>query len=298
MVGMGLATFLVTRRWTQRQSFMVDENDARMGELTRELEDERTVAALGENVARLAHGIKNGVHSLRGFVRLIEEQLPADGPGSSALTGLRSAIDDLEGLARTHLAPEPDAGLSVGAGAAFDSAQAGEGAGGAPASGRRDRGASGAEVPQAIEQAIAEIIRSHSEVTWDVELEESRPAVTIPRDSLSETLVILLRNAVEAMEGKGRAALGTSVSEGILRIQIADQGPGLEDSQLEGIFKPGFTTKPTGSGYGLFLARRIAEEHGGSITARAGAEKGAIFELCLPVVGEALQASSQEGEAP
>ncbi|MDE0885509.1 MAG: HAMP domain-containing sensor histidine kinase [Myxococcota bacterium] len=297
MVGMGLATILVTRRWIQRQSSMLDENDARVGALTRELEEERTVAALGENVARLAHGIKNGVHSLRGFGRLIEGELPAEGPGASALAGLRSAIDDLEGLARTHLGSETDVNGPLATGEGSGLAQPGEGGGAAPLS-RKNRGASGVEVPQAIEQALAEIIRSHSGVAWDVELEGTHPAVTIPRDSLSETLVILLRNAVEAMEGQGRAVLETIVSEGFLRIRVVDQGPGLEASQLESIFKPGFTTKPTGSGYGLFLARRIAEEHGGSITARAGVEKGAVFELRLPVVGAAFEASSQEGEAP
>ena len=294
MVGMGLATFLVTRRWIQRQSSMVDENDARVGALTRELEDERTVAALGENVARLAHGIKNGVHSLRGFARLIESQLPADGSGPSAL----AAIDDLENLARTHLAPESQAAPETAVGVAPEQSDVSPAGSEASFPGRGKRGTSGDGVSLALDQALAEIVRSHPGVEWDAEFVEIQPGVTLPGDSLTETLVILLRNAVEAMNGKGRAAVATTLSEGFLRIRIADQGPGLESSQFEEIFKPGFTTKVTGSGYGLFLARRIAEEHGGSITAHAGSEGGAVFELSLPIVDADSPAGNQEGKAP
>ena len=283
MVGMGLATYLVTRRWTQRQSSIVVEKDAldqRLGVLTRELEDERTVAALGENVARLAHGIKNTVHSLRGFVRLIEPQLNEEGHARAALVGLRSAIDDLESLARSNLAPagsaRPAREETPIPAAAPD--QASE-----PT--RRPAG-SGDGLPPAVEQALGEIRRTHPGVEWETRCAGEPPRVSIPESSLAETLIILLRNAVEAMEGSGRGMLETEVSEGQLRVRIGDEGPGLKASELEEIFKPGFTTKQQGSGYGLFLARRIAEEHGGSITASSRAGQGALFELLLPAAGE------------
>jgi signal transduction histidine kinase len=274
MVGMGLATFLVTRRWLQRQSSIVVEKDAldqRLGVLTRELEDERTVAALGENVARLAHGIKNAVHSLRGFVHLIEPQLEDEDRARSALRGLRSAIDDLESLARTTLSPEtsiPSQDVEA-----------------AEASQPPREAAGGKGIAPVLEQALAEVRRSNPGVEWDVRSEGSPSRVTIPDSSLSETLVILLRNAVEAMQGRGRGTLETEVRDGEWKVRIGDEGPGLTESQIEEIFKPGFTTKSTGSGYGLFLARRIAEEHGGSITASARPGRGALFELILPVAG-------------
>lgn len=284
MVGMGLATFLVTRRWTQRQTSVVGERDAldeRLGLLTRELEDERTVAALGENVARLAHGIKNTVHSLRGFVRLIEPQLEGGGRARVALEGLGSAIDDLESLARTHLAP----GGSSPAPARGEVAPAGAGQGGA-----------GDGVPLAVRQALDEIVRSHPGVKWQVRGDITGVEVDLPGASLAETLVILLRNAVEAMGGKGAGVLETRVEDDELRVRIIDEGPGLSEAQLAEIFKPGFTTKDEGSGYGLFLARRIAEEHGGSITASAGDGPGAVFELALPISGGGPVGEIRQGE--
>jgi signal transduction histidine kinase len=274
MVGMGLATFLVTRRWLQRQSSIVVEKDAldqRLGVLTRELEDERTVAALGENVARLAHGIKNAVHSLRGFVHLIEPQLEDEDRARSALRGLRSAIDDLESLARTTLSPETSIPSQD-----VETAE--------PSQPPREA-AGGKGIAPVLEQALAEVRRSNPGVEWDVRSEGSPSRVTIPDSSLSETLVILLRNAVEAMQGRGRGTLETEVRDGEWKVRIGDEGPGLTESQIEEIFKPGFTTKSTGSGYGLFLARRIAEEHGGTITACARPGRGALFELILPVAG-------------
>jgi len=297
MVGMGLATLLVTRRWTQRHTSIADENDAldqRLGVLTRELEDERTVAALGENVARLAHGIKNAVHSLRGFVRLIEPQLKGEGNAHAALEGLRSAIDDLEVLARANLA----SGRSSPGRAGDSAGQGGEKRreiGGVKGSRPSESDAQG--VPLAIQEALAELTRSHPGVEWDVRHDGKLPAVTIPHASLAETLVILLRNAVEAMEGKGRASLETAVSDGFLVIRIGDEGPGLDDSQIAEIFKPGFTTKAKGSGYGLFLARRIAEEHGGTINAYARSERGAVFELSLPVAGIVPDPETRQGDS-
>jgi signal transduction histidine kinase len=285
MAGMGLATYLVTRRWTQRQSSMVVENDAldqRLGVLTRELEDERTVAALGENVARLAHGIKNTVHSLRGFVRLIEPQVKVEGQARSALEGLHAAIDNLEALARNNLVPVDPGAPSAVADEDRPAPSPNESAGSrsfvAPGPAQEDAG-----VLTAVERAVDEVARSHPGVDWRIQTDAGAPRVTIPSASLAETLVILLRNAVEAMQGEGRGMLETEVSDGQLKVRIADEGPGLSESQIGEIFKPGFTTKDEGSGYGLFLARRIAEEHGGSITARARAGRGALFELTLPV---------------
>jgi signal transduction histidine kinase len=285
MAGMGLATYLVTRRWIQRQSSMVVENDAldhRLGVLTQELEDERTVAALGENVARLAHGIKNTVHSLRGFVRLIEPQIEVEGPARSALAGLHTAIDNLEALARNNLVPV-EAGAQLGAvdrDRPIHSLDEDDPPGPTASPGRAPEESG---VLTAVERAVGEVSRSHPGVDWTLQTGAVAPRVTIPTESLAETLVILLRNAVEAMQGEGRGMLETEVSQGQLKVRIGDEGPGLSDSQIGEIFKPGFTTKDGGSGYGLFLARRIAEEHGGSITARARAGQGALFELTLPV---------------
>ena len=56
---------------------------------------------------------------------------------------------------------------------------------------------------------------------------------------------------------------------------------------IEKIFRAGYTTKPRGSGYGLFLARRIVTDCGGVLDARPGKAGGAVFEVRLPVAHDA-----------
>ena len=63
---------------------------------------------------------------------------------------------------------------------------------------------------------------------------------------------------------------------------IGDEGEGLTPEVVERIFTPGFTTKAGGSGFGLFLARRIVEDLGGTLSLTAGPEKGAVARLELP----------------
>ncbi len=276
MMGMGLATLLVTRRWIQRQTSMLQESEQlgrKVHGLTRELEDERTVAALGEKVARLAHGIKNAVHSLRGFSSLVEARVVGQPEARAALEGLRSAIDDLESLARTTLASE-------GVGVEGSPRQAGEQA--SPDAGKR---AAAGVLSPAIQRAIDDIRIAHPKVNWEIISEGFSPELSLSDSSLTETLTILLRNAVEAMKGEGEGRVESRVVNGRFILTIMDEGGGLAPEELGEVFKPGFTTKEEGSGYGLFLARRIVEQHGGTISASASPEGGASFEINLPTPG-------------
>jgi len=93
------------------------------------------------------------------------------------------------------------------------------------------------------------------------------PDTTVPADAdqLEQVLINLVRNAVEASpDDGGPVEIGWTATHTSLEITIRDEGPGLADP--ESLFIPFYTTKPTGSGIGLFLCRHIAESHGGSVT--------------------------------
>jgi len=110
------------------------------------------------------------------------------------------------------------------------------------------------------------------------------PDITVPGDpdQLDQLLINLVQNAVEASaETGGGVRVTWSVTGGSAVIVVEDDGPGVADTS--NLFVPFFTTKATGSGIGLVLARQIAEAHGGSLVVRnRKAGRGAEAVITLP----------------
>ncbi|MEZ4330815.1 MAG: sensor histidine kinase [Myxococcota bacterium] len=290
MGGLGLA---MARRRVAGEAALRDQRQAlgrRLEALQRQLDDERVVARVGENVARLAHGLKNAVHSLRGFVTLIEPEVERGGRSREALAGLRAVIDDLERLARMTLADAPGESTATSnsrsasalASASVEGSIAASATSGKAA--RRVR-AEAAPVVASVEAVCRELGPSHPEVAFDLRATAAMRSLAVPiaPTPFREVLTILLRNAAEAMHGAGRCTIDVSRRADDCRIEIGDEGEGLAPDASGRLFTPGFTTKTGGSGFGLFLARRIAEDHGGSLSLESGPEKGAIAVLALPI---------------
>jgi signal transduction histidine kinase len=100
---------------------------------------------------------------------------------------------------------------------------------------------------------------------------------------LRRAVLNLVLNAVDAMpEGGELVVTSFHGRNGGFEIEIADSGPGLSDEQLEKAFDPFFTTKSTGTGLGLSIVQRIAEAHGGRVTATNCPQGGAAFTIQLP----------------
>jgi signal transduction histidine kinase len=76
-------------------------------------------------------------------------------------------------------------------------------------------------------------------------------------------------------------------------ITVADSGPGFAPKDVNHIFDPFFTTKSEGMGMGLAICRSLVEAHNGRLSARPGAEQGAVFEITLPAgdVGQLLDSA-------
>jgi nitrogen fixation/metabolism regulation signal transduction histidine kinase len=96
----------------------------------------------------------------------------------------------------------------------------------------------------------------------------------------------LLENALRASAGGGRVTVKVEREVGQARIAVLDEGPGVRPELLGRIFDPYFSTHDTGTGLGLPIARRIAEEHGGAITARNRPQGGLEVAITLPVAAE------------
>ena len=101
---------------------------------------------------------------------------------------------------------------------------------------------------------------------------------------LEWSLEVLVKNAVDALAGRGgRIVLATlHRPEGGARITVSDDGPGVPRDLRGRIFDPGFSTKTSGWGIGLSLARRIVEENHGGTLRLIPSDRGASFEIILP----------------
>ncbi len=261
LMATGLVTLLLTRQWQRaRGEWLRHQQDlaARLSALERELQNARESGVLGENTTRLAHSIKNAVHALRGFTSLIQQRLDAPDRNCPAVEGLQSAVDRLEEMVRLTL--------------------------GRPASARQRAAREGVTAGPVIEGVIEEVTVSHPGIRWKLCLEEPLPAVNTPGVVLHEALINLVRNAAEAMEGRGEITLLAHPAGNSLEIEVRDQGKGISDAEIDRVFLPGFTTKPGGDGFGLFLARRLLESYGGFLRAGPARPDGAAFLIGLPLV--------------
>ncbi|MCP1477632.1 two-component system C4-dicarboxylate transport sensor histidine kinase DctB [Pseudomonas sp. EB276 TE3739] len=107
---------------------------------------------------------------------------------------------------------------------------------------------------------------------------------------LEQVLINLLRNALDAMQGKAckRLEIRLEADEQLWRLSVSDNGGGIAEEYLGQVFDPFFTTKPVGDGLGLGLAVSFAivHESGGRLSAENG-DNGAVFSLTLPIDLEA-----------
>ncbi len=129
-------------------------------------------------------------------------------------------------------------------------------------------------------------------VKWD--MEPDLPTVMADPEAIRRALANLIDNAAEAMHGSLLRVLGihTSLSEdgASVEVVVSDTGHGLTNEIRERLFLPFYSTKQRGSGLGLSIAAKIAQEHGGSLRAEGNTPKGARFLLRLPLMEPAVAA--------
>lgn len=114
-------------------------------------------------------------------------------------------------------------------------------------------------------------------------------SLRIDPEPIQRVLANLLRNASQAMRGRGPLDLKVTSTPSRVMIDVEDRGEGIANDQLELIFEPLFTTRPNGIGLGLAVSRRYAEQHGGTLTAENREGGGARFRLALPRQPEAAE---------
>lgn len=122
------------------------------------------------------------------------------------------------------------------------------------------------------------------------EFAEQLPRVEIVRDQMVQVFLNLVLNALDATEEGGTIRIASRRSGSGLEVEVADDGHGIPPDQQIMLFEPYFTTKPTGTGLGLFVCRNMMEAIGGRIRLAESSAAGTRFVVWLPVAEPALVA--------
>lgn len=153
-------------------------------------------------------------------------------------------------------------------------------------------------VPSDLHAVIAETLALYDGLFRDIRIErrlaDGLPPVRVDVEQIRRVMINLVDNAVEALGGSAAGArpdgsrptivveTRRDAANGVVRVTVADNGPGLPPADRDKLFMPYYSTKQRGSGLGLAIVRRIVAEHGGSIEAGDNSPSGTVFTIELP----------------
>ena len=144
------------------------------------------------------------------------------------------------------------------------------------------------DLGRVVDEAVETAVLAQQEVPVVASVHGALPGIRGDRARLRQVLGNLIENAVKYSPEGGEVRVSAAAANGAVRIAVRDAGPGIPPDQQRRIFEkfgrvdvPG-ASKP-GTGLGLFIARSIAEAHGGSLDVSSGPEAGSTFTLTLPV---------------
>ncbi len=133
---------------------------------------------------------------------------------------------------------------------------------------------------------VAPTLDKHA-ITYEVNLDDDMPSLYADRDGLQQVFLNLINNSVDAMPHGGNLLIRTRLDRQTHSAELVftDTGTGIDPDTLEHLFEPMWTTKASGSGFGLAIAHQIITEHGGQIEVKGGPQQGATFRFTLPLSG-------------
>jgi signal transduction histidine kinase len=140
-------------------------------------------------------------------------------------------------------------------------------------------------LPNIIEESIKLVSNDlkGKEIIIEKKFEPDLPLIVVDADKLRQVFINLLLNSIEAIDRKGKIIITAGLlNTKFIKIRISDNGCGIPVEILPDIFEPFFTTKSSGTGLGLANAKKIIEQHHGSIQVYSEKGKGTTFEIIIP----------------
>jgi two-component system sensor histidine kinase HydH len=227
------------------------------------------LAALGQLAAAIAHEVRNPLAVIRSAAQNLRDTVPAkDLDARRACTFITQEADRLGNLINALLAFARPVHISP--------------------------------VRMPIAELFERVVNATGEEVSAKQVRVERPAnrdldaidINVDPDLMTQVLVGLVDNAVEAVATGGEIKLEVFASDGQIELAVADSGPGVPAELRGRVFEPFFTTRAAGIGLGLAIARQIVEAHGGNIRVGQSISGGARFSVILPAAGSATTAAA------
>ncbi len=130
------------------------------------------------------------------------------------------------------------------------------------------------------------------EVTVELDLEERLPLVLADESQLLQVFEHLIRNALQAMEDRGRLRIHTHAVDNRVRVVVQDTGPGIPSEDQQRVFEPLVSSRTKGLGLGLTLSQKIVEAHGGALRLESEPDHGATLTVELTMTERAPSAAT------
>ena len=221
----------------------------------RELARKNRLADLGQMASRIAHEIRNSLVPVTLYLSLLRRQLVDDPATSEMLANIVSGVTAVDSTVNDLLHFTVD----------------------------RDPQFQWVDVRRLVEDVLGSLAPqlANQDIFPTVDVPRSLGAMFDP-DMLRRAMLNLLLNAIDAMPQGGELVVTSFLGSHGIELEVADRGLGMKEDARRHAFEPFFTTKNSGTGLGLAIVQRIAEVHGGHVTARNCPEGGAAFTLCIP----------------
>ncbi len=231
------------------------------------------LAAVGQTVASLSHSVKNIIQGLRGGAEVVELGLRK---GNMKIVGggweiVARNLDRISGLTMNMLA----------------------------FSKRRKPELEMTNLAELLQEVVELVQRQFDakKVALITELDQHLPPAPIDPSGVHQAVLNLLNNALDAVQPEtGVVALRCSYDAELdtVRVQVTDNGQGIEPQERQQLFRPFHSTKgQRGTGLGLAVTRKIVEEHGGTISVDSTPDQGTVFTIALPTQIENVPASTE-----
>ena len=219
-----------------------------------QLAQQAALARLGQMAAVVAHEVKNPLAGIKGAIQVLLSRRPAGDAETTVMRDIVARIDALDDLIQdlmTYARPRPPRLSPV-------------------------------NLRQLIDEAVTMLRRDPTGVALTVHIDGEVGEIIVDRDLIRATILNVLLNAAQAMNGKGRVHITIAARDGIWHLEVRDNGPGIPLELREQVLEPFFTTKARGGGLGLPIAKRVAELHGGTLTLAFPADGGTLVSVQAP----------------